>query len=73
MTTKDYISLAKHANRKAIYYLDRMMQQPVFSGKHIDLGVRAQQYLDYAYSLSQEAFKTLSPDDYKVYVNSIAD
>ena len=73
MTTKDYVSLAKHANRKAIYYLDRMMQQPVFSGKHIDLGVRVQQYLDYADSLSKDAFKTLSPDDYKLYVNSIAD
>jgi hypothetical protein len=73
MTTAQILSLCKHANRKAHYYLDRMNSYPVFSGKHIDAGVRAEQYSDYLYRLLKEAQQQLTRDEYSNLCRSIAD
>lgn len=72
LNNRDLLSLAKHANSKALMYLDLQSKHPVFSGKHIDFGVRAQQYMDYLDDIIKEAFHSMSTHDYKEFINSIA-
>ena len=73
MNMQHLLSLCKHANRKANYYLDRMNSFPVFSGKHIDAGVRAEQYITYLHDLLKEAQATLTHNEYMKLCESIAD
>lgn len=72
LNSKDLATLAKHANNKALLHLELQSKHPVFSGKHIDHGVRAQQYLDYLDSIIKDAFHNMNTQDYKEFINSIA-